>query len=75
MGEQETRERSWSALGLAFELGYLIAIPIVVFAIVGRFLDRWFGTAPWLLLVGILLSLFVSSALVVRKTRSVMGRV
>lgn len=64
-------DRTWSALGFAFELGYLIAIPIVVLAIGGRLLDRWLGTSPWLLLAGILLSLIVSSVLVTRKAHMI----
>lgn len=55
---------TWSALSLAWELGYTIAVPIVAFALGGRWLDRKFETSPWLLLAGIFLSLIVSSWLV-----------
>lgn len=54
-------------LSLAFELGYLVAIPIVVFALAGRVADRTLGTSPWLLLLGILLSIVLSTALIYRK--------
>lgn len=59
----------WPALGLALELGYLIAIPIVVLAFMGRFLDREFGTAPWMLLGGILLAIIASGIGITRKVR------
>jgi len=64
---------TWSALALAWELGYTIAIPIVIFAIGGRFLDKKLGSSPILLLLGILLALIISSVGVYRKTMKVMS--
>lgn len=61
----------WSALGLAWQLGYTIAVPLVVLALAGRLADRNFGTSPWLLLVGIVLSIAISTLLVVRKTQAI----
>lgn len=65
---------TWSALSLAWELGYTIAVPIVVLALLGRLLDRKLGTAPWLLLAGILLSIVASSWLVYVKTIKIISR-
>lgn len=59
---------TWSALSLAWQLGYSIAIPLVVLALLGRLLDKKFGTSPWLLLAGVLLSLVVSTFAVYFKT-------
>lgn len=73
-GGNEQKDTSWSALGLAWELGYTIAIPIVVFALLGRFLDKKMGTSPWLLLGGIFLSIIVSSFMVYKKTVDIMNR-
>lgn len=70
----EDKKSTWSALALAWELGYTIAIPIVVFALGGRVLDRKLGTSPWLLLTGIFLSLIISSWLVYWKTIKIIGR-
>jgi F0F1-type ATP synthase assembly protein I len=53
-------------IALVFELGYTIAVPLVVLALGGRFLDRHFGTSPLFLLVGIALSL-ISSGLYIYK--------
>lgn len=61
--------RAWV---LAGELGYMIAIPIVIFALIGRFADRFFDTSPWLLLIGILISIFTSTWLIYRKVKEVM---
>jgi membrane protein YdbS with pleckstrin-like domain len=59
----------WSALQVAWVLGYTIAIPIVLFAFAGRWLDAKFETSPWLLLAGVILSIFISSALVYHKVK------
>lgn len=63
----------WQAIGLAWELGYTIAVPLVVLALLGRLADKWFGTSPWLFLTGVILSIAISSILVVKKTQSIMN--
>lgn len=61
----------WAAIGLAWQLGYTIALPLVLLALGGRFLDRKLGTTPWLLLVGIALALITSGIGVARKVRAI----
>jgi F0F1-type ATP synthase assembly protein I len=63
---------SWSALGLAWELGYTITVPLVALALLGRLLDKELDTAPWILLIGILFSIVLSSWLVYKKTLDIM---
>lgn len=48
-------------LSLAWELGYLIAVPLVVFALGGRFLDQKLDSAPICLLAGIVLAVIVTT--------------
>ena len=67
-------DKQFSAVGLAWNLGYTIAVPLVVFALAGRFLDRKLGTTPWLLLIGILFSIALSSWLVYKKTLDIIGK-
>jgi F0F1-type ATP synthase assembly protein I len=67
-------DKSFSALSFAWELGYTIAVPIVVLALLGRFLDKKLGTSPWLLLAGILLSIVVSSYAIYKKTLDIIGK-
>lgn len=67
-------EKQFSALGLAWELGYTIAVPLVIFALGGRFLDKKLGTSPWLLLAGILLSIAISSYIVYKKTLDIIEK-
>ncbi len=63
----------WSSLSLAWALGYTIAIPIVILALLGRFLDKQFGTSPWLLLTGIFLSIFISTVGIYYKTTKILA--
>lgn len=70
---KKTEVGVWYALGLAWQLGYTIAIPLVVLALLGRFADKYWHTSPWLLLVGIFLSLGVSTFAVYRKTMKIMA--
>lgn len=61
------RSATWQALGLAWELGYSIAIPLVLFALGGRYLDKKLGTSPWLLLGGMGLAIIFTTIFLVRK--------
>ena len=72
--KNQKSDKSFSALGLAWELGYTIAVPIVVLALAGRYLDKKLGTSPWILLIGILLSIAVSSWAVYKKTLDIIGK-
>ena len=65
-------EKNFKVWMLAAELGYLIAVPIVVLALVGRLVDKRLNTAPWLLLAGIIISVTVSSWLVYRKVKEIL---
>ena len=57
----------WSVFSLAMEMGWIIIIPIVLFALGGRILDKTLKTAPIFLLVGIFASILLTSWLVYRK--------
>lgn len=74
--DEGKKERStlWQVLSLAWNLGYLIAIPLVVFALLGRFLDKRFGTSPLALLAGIFISLVVTAIGVYKKTKEITGQ-
>ena len=72
MAESSQQRRAlWDALGLAWEMGYTIAVPLILFALGGRFLDRWLATAPWLMLGGIGVAIAISSIAITRKIRQV----
>ncbi len=58
----------WRIVGIAWNLGWLIALPLVGFAIAGRFFDKWLKTSPLFFLIGVILAIICSSILVFRKT-------
>jgi F0F1-type ATP synthase assembly protein I len=62
---------NWSVFSLALELGYIVAIPIVVLALAGRWIDKKLDSAPWFLLLGIVISIIISTYLVYKKTVSI----
>lgn len=71
---QPTNQGStFKALALAWELGYTIALPLVVLALGGRLVDRWLNTSPWMLLAGVLASIVISTWLVYRKTKLIVS--
>ncbi len=66
-GESKEKTLFYVALGLAWQLGYTIVIPLLIFALGGRYLDKRFDSAPVLFLVGLVASVAVTSVwLVVR---------
>jgi F0F1-type ATP synthase assembly protein I len=69
--EKKQIDSQWSVFSLAMELGYMIAIPIVAMALLGRFLDKKLETSPWFLLAGICVSILLTTYLVYKKTISV----
>lgn len=64
----------WSALGLVWELGYIIAIPAVLFGFGGAYLDKRFGLSPLFTLLGLLLALLISGFAVYRRVKDVSSR-
>lgn len=65
-------DASWFVLfGLVGQLGYVIAIPAVLFVVGGSFLDRYLDTSPLFVLVGIPLAFVVSAMGVWRIVRTI----
>ena len=72
---KQKETKPWiSSLSLSFQLGYTIAVPLVVLALLGRFLDKKFDTSPWILLAGILLSLIISSWIIYIKIVQIISK-
>lgn len=61
MPSKPSQDNSLSyVLSLSLGLGYRIAIPLVAFALAGRWADTKLGTAPWLFLMGVLIAIVTS---------------
>ena len=61
IGDKEERSRVFGALALVTGLGLTVVISIGVCGVAGYFADRWLGTSPALLIVGILLGVVVGA--------------
>jgi len=59
-------------VNLAFEIGWLIAVPAVVFAFGGAWLDQKIGTSPLFLLTGLVVAVAASSLGVYRIVKKIL---
>lgn len=75
MPDNSDNQNTWKALGIAWGLGFQIAIPLVIFALGGRLLDRQFGTSPWWLLAGVAIAAITSSWLVYKRINNLLKKI
>ncbi len=54
MADQEDQEQNRKS-GFAYAAGITLFASVASFCALGWFLDKWFGTDPWLLVIGIIL--------------------
>ena len=57
-------------ISFAYDVGFAIIIPLVILALLGRFLDQKIGTSPLFLIIGILLSLVSTTVIIYKKTKN-----
>jgi len=58
-------------IGLSFELGYIIAIPLVVFALLGKWGDtHWHHSFPWMTLTGIVLAIVATTLWLTKRLKT-----
>lgn len=64
-------DRRYLLLGFRImaEFGAIIAVPVVLLTRLGRRLDDAYGTGPWLLIAGFVLSAGISAAGIWRRAR------
>lgn len=56
-------------IAFAYDIGFAIIIPLVIFALGGRLLDKKFDTAPIFMLLGLLISLVFTGISIYKKTK------
>jgi hypothetical protein len=61
-------------IGFAWELGYTIAVPAVLFGFIGRYLDKMWNTSPLMLFIGIALAFATSAIIIARRLRDILKR-
>jgi len=57
---QQDNFKTFYALSLAWQLGFLIAVPIAGFLFLGLLGDRFFKTEPLFLLIGLLVGITIT---------------
>ncbi len=59
---------------LAWNLGFIIAIPAVVFGLLGAYVDKWLETSPGFLLLGMACALTLSMIGIWKRIRRIIER-
>lgn len=57
-------------INLASELGFIIALPLVVFALAGKWLDGKYDTFPLLTLAGIVLAITSTTLWMIKRLKA-----
>ncbi len=69
--KRETKQ-AWRELAFFGSLGFSVALSVVIGLGIGVFLDRYFDTSPWLMLIFLLLGIaagFRNIGLAIKKSR------
>lgn len=72
--ENKNDNKIISPWSLSLELGYVIAIPIVVFGLIGRFLDKRLDSSPMFLLIGVFASMIFTGIAVYYKIKKIINK-
>jgi F0F1-type ATP synthase assembly protein I len=62
-------------LELGIEFGLLIAVPLILLLALGFYLDKTFGTVPLFILIGLFLSICISSYMLYKKINPILLQV
>lgn len=72
--EAKENAKMWSAMGLVWELGFIIALPAVLFGFGGAYLDKYLGLSPLFTILGLALALLASGLTIYRRIRTLTSR-
>lgn len=71
--EKASENATFLGLKFAAELGYMIAVPAVVFGFGGAYLDKQLHSTPVFILIGLVLAFTISVVGVVRKVKEIVA--
>lgn len=69
-GQKPKGINKYELISLAFQLGFIIAIPVALFGFLGKWLDTRLNTEPLLTLIGIFTAIAFTSIWIYRKFKS-----
>lgn len=61
------REYYLFAFRIIGDFGATIAVPVVIFVLIGQYLDGLYGTRPWMTVLGFILAALVTAKLIHKK--------
>ncbi|MBI5155843.1 AtpZ/AtpI family protein [Candidatus Peregrinibacteria bacterium] len=68
----KSNEANWGLVfGLVGQIGYIIAIPAVLFAFGGAYLDKYAGTSPLFVILGLSIAFLASAFGVARVIKTI----
>lgn len=62
------------ALGFVTDVFISVALPTMTFALVGKYLDVRWNTFPYITVIGLILALTITAALITRKAKAMAER-
>lgn len=68
--KNKSREYYLFAFRIIGDFGASIAAPVVLLALLGKYLDGKYGSAPWLTVIGFALAAFISYRLITKRART-----
>jgi len=71
--QNEKKDKVWSAYSLALNLGYMIALPIVLLGVGGVMADKHFNSFPLFVIIGFILAMTASLLTVYVKTKDIIS--
>ncbi|MDD2655991.1 MAG: AtpZ/AtpI family protein [Patescibacteria group bacterium] len=68
---EDPKDRKYMMLGLRIvgDFGAIIAVPIIVFVLIGQWLEGKYGHAPWFTISAFLLAAFLSTKMIYKKAK------
>jgi len=61
------REYYMFAFRIIGDFGAAIAVPVVIFVLIGQYLDSLYGTRPWITVVGLIIAALITVKLIHKK--------
>lgn len=63
------REYYLFAFRIIGDFGVTIAVPVIIFVLIGQYLDGKYGTNPWLTVLGIIVAALITAKIIYKKAK------
>jgi hypothetical protein len=71
----DPKVNKWGLVNLAMELGFIIALPLVAFALGGKWLDQRIGNdTPWFTLLGVILAITFTTMWLTKRIKELINK-